>query len=46
MHSQQYLQEIGQDVVDWLHLAQDRYKLRAVVKTFMNTRVPKIPTFF
>jgi hypothetical protein len=46
MHSQQYLQETGQDVVECLHLAQDMYTLRAVVKKLMNARVPKMPTLF
>jgi hypothetical protein len=46
MHSQQYLQEIEQDVVECLHLAQDMYTLRAVVKMVMNARVPKMLTLF
>jgi hypothetical protein len=32
--------------VDWLHLVQNRYKMRAVFKTVVNIRVPKIPTLF
>jgi hypothetical protein len=32
--------EIGWEGVDWMHLAQDREKLRAVVKKVMNLRVP------
>jgi hypothetical protein len=34
------LREIGFGDVDWIHLAQDRDKWRAVVKTVMNLRVP------
>jgi hypothetical protein len=34
------LREIGSEVVDWIHLAQDRDQLRAVVNTVMNLRVP------
>jgi hypothetical protein len=30
------LREIGWEVVDWMHLAQDRDKLRAVVNPVMN----------
>jgi hypothetical protein len=32
--------EIGLGVVDWLGLAQDRYKWRALVNVVMNFRVP------
>jgi hypothetical protein len=32
------LQEIGREVVDWIHLAQDRDQWRAVVNTVMNLR--------
>jgi hypothetical protein len=32
--------EIGLSVVDWIGLAQDRYRWRAVVDTVMNLRVP------
>jgi len=32
--------EIGWEGVDWMHLAQDREKLRGVVSTVMNLRVP------
>jgi hypothetical protein len=34
------LREIGFGVVDWIHLAQDRDRLRAVVNTVINLRVP------
>jgi len=34
------LTEIGWEVVDWIHLAQDRDECLAVVKTVMNLRVP------
>jgi hypothetical protein len=35
-----YLLQIGVSVVDWIGLAQDRYRWRAVVKSVMNLRVP------
>jgi hypothetical protein len=34
------LGEIGFGDVDWIHLAQDRDRLRALVNTVMNLRVP------
>jgi hypothetical protein len=32
--------EIGFGDVDWIHLAQDRDRCRALVNTVMNLRVP------
>jgi hypothetical protein len=34
------LLEIGLNVVDWIDLAQDRYRWRACVSSVMNLRVP------
>jgi hypothetical protein len=34
------LREIGWDVMDWIDLAQDRDRWRALVNTVMNLRVP------
>jgi hypothetical protein len=34
------LSEIGVSVVDWIGLAQDRYRWRALVISVMNLRVP------
>jgi hypothetical protein len=34
------LLEIGVNVVNWIGLAQDRYRLRALVNSAMNLRVP------
>jgi hypothetical protein len=35
-----HLLEIGLNVVDWIGLAQDRYRWRALVNSVMNLRVP------
>jgi hypothetical protein len=34
------LLEIGLSVVDWIGLAQDRYRWRALVNSVVNLRVP------
>jgi hypothetical protein len=34
------LLEIGLSVVDWICLAQDKYRWRALVDSVMNLRVP------
>jgi hypothetical protein len=34
------LVEIGLGELDWIGLAQDKYKWRALVKSLMNLRVP------
>jgi hypothetical protein len=34
------LLEMGLDVVDWIGLAQDRYRWRALVNSVMNLWVP------
>jgi hypothetical protein len=34
------LLEIGVNDVDWIGLAQDRYRWRALVNSVMNLRVP------
>jgi hypothetical protein len=34
------LLEMGVGVVDWIGLAQDRYRWRALVNSVMNLRVP------
>ena len=36
------LQEVGRGCEDWMQLAQDRVKWRALVSTVMNIRVPKM----
>jgi hypothetical protein len=34
------LREIGFEGVDWIHLAQDRDRWRALVNTVLNLQVP------
>jgi hypothetical protein len=34
------LLEIGLSVVDWIGLAQDKYRCRALVSSVLNLRVP------
>jgi hypothetical protein len=34
------LLEMGVNVVDWIGLAQDRYRWRALVNSVMNLRIP------
>ena len=36
------LQEVGGDCEDWMELALDRDRWRALVSTVMNLRVPKM----
>jgi len=36
------LQEVGGSCEDWMELAQDRNRWRALVSTVMNLRVPKM----
>jgi hypothetical protein len=35
------LQEVGYEVMDWIELAQDRERWRAVVNAVMNLRFPQ-----
>ena len=37
-----YLQEMGGGCGDWMELAQDRDRWRALLSTVMNLRVPKM----
>jgi hypothetical protein len=37
---------LGWDGVDWIHLAQDRDQLRALVNIILNLRVPRNPGKF
>jgi len=37
-----YLQEVGGGCEDWMELAQDRDRWRALVSTVMNLRISKI----
>jgi hypothetical protein len=39
-HARHKLLEIGVNVVDWIGLAQDRYRWRALVNSVMKLRVP------
>jgi hypothetical protein len=39
-NSKMDLLEIGLSVVDWIGLAQDQYRWRALVNSVMNLRVP------
>jgi hypothetical protein len=34
------LQEVGWEDVDWIDMAQDRYRWRAVVNAVLNLRIP------
>jgi hypothetical protein len=36
------LQEVGCEGIDWIDLAQDRYKCRGLVNVVMDLRVPKM----
>ena len=37
-----FLEEVGGGCGDWMELAQDRERWRALVSTVMNLRVPKM----
>jgi hypothetical protein len=39
-NSEMDLLEVGLSIVDWIGLAQDRYRWRALVNAVMNLRVP------
>jgi len=34
------LEEIGWNRLDWIHVAEDRDKMRALANTFMDLQVP------
>jgi len=36
------LQDVGGGCEDWMELAKDRYRWRALVSAVMNLRVPKM----
>jgi hypothetical protein len=40
------LQEVGGGCGDWMELAQDRDRMRALVNTVMNLGVPKMRGIF
>ena len=40
------IQEVGCGGIDWIDLAQDRNRLRALVNAVMNLRVPQIAVNF
>jgi len=40
------LQEVGGACGDWMELAEDRDRWRALLKKVMNLRVPKCGEFF
>jgi hypothetical protein len=39
-NNRKYLGEVGWRVVDWIGLAQDRNRWRALVNLVMNLRIP------
>jgi hypothetical protein len=40
LHGEVIFREIGWEVLDWIHVAQDRDQWRALVNTVMKLRVP------
>jgi hypothetical protein len=36
-----YLEEIGSEGVNWIHLVQDRVQRRALLNTIMDLRIPR-----